>query len=406
LNPARPWAEVLGALALGAALLLVQSNVRADAEGVPPARLLVTIAHDAERDAATLRSLRRNYGGGQVYEGEGRARATALDIARDYALRFHGGWQIDSLGLYCARLSVGNDSTSDVLARLAEDPRVESAQPVYRYEVQGQPSVTDPYAKLQPHHRVLAAHGIDARGGGVRIGIVDTGVDLDHPDLAGQVRRVRDLVPGNRARHGTGAHGTAVTGIIAARRGNGVGIAGIAPESEVTVYRACWQGMERSPVTAVCDTTTLASALTAAIDERIDVLNLSLAGPPDPLVARLVTAARLRDMIIVAVDPAREGFQYPAGLPGVVRVRAAGNGAETRESMTLLRPADDVLSTAVGGGYDFFSGVSMSTAVVTGIFALLRQLHPGLDTKELVDAFRRLDGLAVADDGCRPGDGC
>ena len=80
-------------------------------------------------------------------------------------------------------------------------------------------------------------------------------------------------------------HGTAVTGLISARPGNGIGIHGLAPNAELYALRACWEPRYGF---GLCSTYTLAQALDYAIEVRARIINLSLAGPDDPLLTRLV----------------------------------------------------------------------------------------------------------------------
>ncbi|HUP42906.1 MAG TPA: S8 family serine peptidase, partial [Thermoanaerobaculia bacterium] len=217
------------------------------------------------------------------------------DLQANYDVRPLALWPIESLdGVPCALLEVppGRDP-AELAGRLAGDPRVESAQPVYRFELlagQG-----DPYAQLQHAARDLrlaAAHR-RSTGKGVRVAVVDTGVDFSHPDLVARVVGARDFV--SREDRPAGAftadvHGTGVAGVIAATADNGVGIVGVAPEAEILAVKSCWT-TDRDRNLASCDSYTLAQGLDFAIEQGARVINLSLTGPRDPLLARLVAAA-------------------------------------------------------------------------------------------------------------------
>ena len=78
-----------------------------------------------------------------------------------------------------------------------------------------------------------------------------------------------------------------MAGIIAANENNREGIVGIAPGAELFAYRACWPTQDAS-ASATCNTLTLAKALSAAIDRKMNIVNLSLSGPSDPLLERIV----------------------------------------------------------------------------------------------------------------------
>jgi subtilisin family serine protease len=145
-----------------------------------------------------------------------------------------------------------------------------------------------------------------SRGEGVRIAVVDTGVDTVHPDFRGRLGRVRDFVADGRSAAET--HGTAVAGIIAAVPDNGIGIAGIAPDATVISLRACWSA---SGALGACNSFTLAQALAAAAGAQAGIVNLSLGGPPDALLTRIVERLLARGVVVVgAVPPSgrREGF--------------------------------------------------------------------------------------------------
>jgi major intracellular serine protease len=365
------------------------------ASAAAPVHILITIAHDAARDASTLLSVNPNYAS-STYGDSRRPRLLAEQIAAEYKLDFEGGWQMPSMDSYCGLLTTTEGDRTRIVEALRADPRVESAQPVYDYLVQGARG-GDPYAAMQPQLRWLDRLGDKLDGTGVSIGIVDTRVDLTHPDLVNQIARTRDYVTGYADGDDEATHGTAVAGLIAATRGNDAGIAGLAPGAEVVVYRACWH-VNAAASAAKCDSFTIAHALSQAIEDKIAVLSLSLAGPPDPLVARLVQTAIARGMLLVAADPQREGFRMPANLPGVVRVRHAAVSRGETDPLTIERADTEVLSTAPGGGYDFFAGTSMSTALISGALVLLKQRATELGTKELVDAFRELvdDNMAAA----------
>lgn len=132
--------------------------------------------------------------------------------------------------------------------------------------------------------------------------------------------------------------------------------------------RACWQ--DEAAGDTVCDTLSLAKALHFALENHAQIINLSLTGPPAPVLARLLDMAIERDVIIVAAfDSSQPDGGFPASHRGVVAV--AEEGAEGEGA--VVAPGRDVPTTQPDGGWSFVSGSSYAAAHVSGLFALLRE---------------------------------
>ena len=347
-------------------------------------RILVTIPQPTSSQALGLvgapgQSYQRRRGYGPTPSVD-----RGLDrIARDYGLKRVRGWPIRSLGVYCEVLEVAAGSDADrIIERLLDDPRIDVAQRMNVFETLGT-SYNDPYADLQTSVTALAvenAHRL-ATGRGVSIAIIDSQVDVRHPELKGSVRHIRDLVT-------TGLlsdpelHGTAVAGIIASAANNTEGIVGIAPDASIAALRACWTANARSSA-ARCTSFSLAQALEAALDLEVGIINMSLAGPEDPLLTQLLDEAARRSIIVVAARGAgTDAAGFPASHPAVIAAAEAGGLSEHRE-MVLAAPGTEILTTTPDAGYAFFSGDSLAAAHVTGVAALLLEKNPGIDTQTL-----------------------
>ena len=311
-------------------------------------------------------------------------RRAADRVAREFDLQIIDEWPILPLNVHCLVYAVSGDTAVDtLLAALRERPEVESAQPLNRFEAQGasQAELSDPYGKLQHNletMEVSRAH-VWTRGAGSSVTIIDTGVDLRHPELTSQVREQHDFVGEKDGESFDDAHGTAIAGIIAAAADNGIGMTGIAPEADLIVLRACWQ--DRDSVPAVCDSFTLAKALTHALASRTAVINLSLGGPHDPLLARLLGLALDQGIAVVAAAPQQPGF--PADVPGVIVVGSSPVDDLPDNPSLLFAPGDDILVPVPGGGFDYASGTSLSAAHVSGVIALLIAERPRLGRDDL-----------------------
>jgi len=323
-----------------------------------------------------------SYSGGSLY-----AQRLAARLAREYGLDRVAVWYIAPLEVQCVVYEARDAEARDLaLARLRTDPRVESAEPMRRF-VTGTDATpyNDPYYRLQTgveELHVAAAHQW-SRGRGVTVAVVDTGIDLSHPDIRGRVRLARNFVDDDAAQFSRDRHGTAVAGVLAAAANNGIGIVGVAPEVELLALKACWYGPAGG--SAVCNTLTLAAALAAAIEQRVQVINLSLSGPADPLLRRLVERALGTGIAVVAAipdgtDPDRA---FPAQVPGVLGVADADVSAVLSGPECLAAPGHDVLTLTPEGRYDFASGASLSTAMVSGIVALLLERRRSLTPAEV-----------------------
>lgn len=355
--------------------------------------LLLVMAADPGIDRIDLRGARSG-----PYRQTRRYPGLPADIARgmkalaeENGLRRVDEWPMLSLGVHCLVFAAPRDADVDaIVARLAADPRVESAQRMNRFELQTThetPGENDPYRKMQ---RALDALEITeahrwATGRGVRIAVIDTGVEVTHPDLVGQVAESRDFLGGKSAGE---RHGTAVAGIIASQAGNSLGIVGIAPGARVLALRACAQ--QRTAGAGSCTTFDLARAIDYAIDTgAADVINLSLGGPQDRLLERLLDQAIARNVVVVAAVGERDA-SFPATMDSVIAVGTAESKTLTK---ALSAPGVDVLSLAPPDGYDFFSGSSIAAAQVSGVVALLLERAPRLQAarvrETLVSTARR-----------------
>ncbi|HXR63186.1 MAG TPA: S8 family serine peptidase [Rudaea sp.] len=355
-------------------------------------KLLVTIRYDAIDNL--LGNAGDHYHRPSSY-GAGPGAGPLLDaLAAEYAITRVSGWPMRTLGVHCEVFATARGSDAEaVAARLAHDPRVDSAEPMRQFRTLT--NNVDPYRPLQHALDTLevdAAHAMSS-GAGVRVAVIDSGIDASHPDLAGVVRSRRDFTSGPLA-----PHGTEVAGLIAARGANGTGILGVAPMAQLDDLRACRAGAA-ADAPAVCDSYTLAQALDFAVNSQVDVINLSLAGPDDPLLARLLAGAEARGIsVVVAAPPAADtADRFPASVPTVVAV-ATSEGAAQWPASAIRAPGIDVLTTFPGNRYDYGSGSSLSSAHVSGVVALMRSLDRSLNpgqVRALLAAHRQLSAATV-----------
>lgn len=341
-------------------------------------RVVVTFANRPRQSPAPAGSTGRRYTGDGYLLAQS-AHADAKRVAAKYSLREVANWPIRSLAIHCVIYEIPDDrSVASVLAELSKDSTVEIAEPLSEFHTLSDPKPTttsstpppynDPLYDLQTNLTALgiaAAHE-RAQGSGVRIALIDTGVDTHHPDLRGRIARTRSFVDQRATSAGAYRHGTAMAGLIAAVANNHIGIVGIAPLAQLEVFEACWQ-LRPDSDDAVCNTFTLAKALAAALDSGITLINMSIAGPQDPLLSALVDVAVKRGVTFVgaAAEPADA---FPTGIAGVI---AAQGQQHSFRADAFSVPANHILTLRPDGQYDFESGTSVAAAELTGIIALL-----------------------------------
>ena len=348
----------------------------------PNGYVVVTVRNPVVAPPSQAASTPRGYDGIGPYIAGSSALGVSKSLAVDYGLTEVASWPIALLGVHCLVYGIPQGADPGVLrAALLRDARVESVQPLQTFGTEADP-YNDPYARLQQNVRQMAipqAHAV-SRGGGVRVAIIDTGADTGHPDLKPNLVKSRNFVDNDTAQFRSDPHGTAVAGVIGAVPNNGVGIVGIAPDVELLVYKACWRA-NPTDASSVCNTFTLAQALAAAIDVHADIINLSLGGPSDPLLTRLLRRSLDAGAIVIGAMP-RDGVRrgFPAEVDGVI-VADVAELSRTAPGV-VLAPGRDVLSLAPDGRYDFYSGSSLAAAEVSGVVALLKHERPRLTTRE------------------------
>jgi subtilisin family serine protease len=340
--------------------------------------IIVAVGNDTPVTAPRPASTRPGYAG-TVYRASDAARALMRDVAREYGLTEVAAWPIQVLTLHCAVLRIPAGAEREpLLQKISGDPRVKLAQAMNGFAPRTQ-SYNDPYLAVQRGFQSIDAAGAQqwSRGEKIRVAVIDTGLDATHPDFGGRVVVRRNFVDNDARRFERDRHGTAVAGVISASANNSLGIVGVAPGVEVIALKACWQLDEQND-TAHCNSLTLAQALAAAISENAQVVNLSLAGPRDPLLNALVAAGTARGVLYVGAAPAdapADGF--PGGAPGVIPVDMAD--AAVARNGVLRAPGREVVTLMPGGRYDFVSGSSLATAHVSGAVALLLARDRRLD---------------------------
>lgn len=334
-----------------------------------------------------------------AYQSSTWGRRITAQIAEDYHLKKLTEWPMSAVSVHCAVYQVPTDaSVSLALQQLAKDTRVSIVQPMHLFTTQAQ-QYNDPYFKLQSNLRHMGidqAHDITT-GKNVTIAMIDTGVDLLHPDLIGQIAQDENVAAAFSPGFSNDKHGTAVAGMMAARKDNGVGIVGVAPDAKLIAIKACWPH-QADAIAAVCNSLTLALAVNSAMKSGAKILNMSISGPQDTLLELLLNEAIAEGMIVVAAasNQGRADQNFPASLQKVISVQALttsdANHLNIQKNMTA--PGEKILTTQPHGVYDFISGNSMSAAEVSGIIALLMEINPNLTFADIEAVLEKSQSLS------------
>lgn len=333
--------------------------------------------------------------------------AIAREVQARYRLRPVGEFPLTSIGVQCLVFQVPADQSLDsVIAQLRADPRIELAQVNQVFDaLRAMPD--DPYAELAYGVKLIGADRTRqiSTGRGVAVAVIDTGADTDHPDLRDRGIRTANFVEGGEQSFPHDRHGTAVAGIIGARV-DGIGVDGVASDAVLTVVKACWYA-DPASAKAACSSWTLAKAVDFAINEKVRVINLSLNGRPDELLARLLAAAHRRGIVLVtAAAEERDDPGFPAALELVVPViscdvnRAVSLPRWRSADFVAVAPGRDIVVPVPHDRYTLLSGSSLAAAHVTGVVALLLQQQPEL-TPDQIKTVLRTSAHPVAESAAR-----
>ncbi|MGR9117333.1 MAG: S8 family peptidase [Gammaproteobacteria bacterium] len=331
--------------------------------------------------SASSTSYRRRGG----YQSSGWSRRITQQIADDYHIHKLTEWPMSEVGVHCVVYQVPADaSVPETMQRLSQDKRVSIVQTMHLFKTEARP-YNDPYYKLQVNLQQMQigqAHG-KSTGRHITIAVVDTGIDLTHPDLVDQIIRNENFASGISPGFSNDKHGTAVAGIIAARKDNGAGIVGLAPDARLIALKACWP-QQADSIEAACNSFTLALAVNTAIKTGADILNMSLTGPQDAFLELLLNKAMEKGIIVIAADTGldNDDENFPASLKNVISVRSLRQADRFPKLQAVTAPGEKILTTLPHGTYDFISGSSIAAAEVSGIVALLLELQPDLTFAE------------------------
>lgn len=276
-------------------------------------------------------------------------------------------------------------SLTDMLNRYKKLPQVDYVEPNYRAHALAEPN--DPYYPQQWGLKKIEAPFIGQENR-VKVAVIDTGVQADHPDLSGKVIQGWDFVDDDPISQDGNGHGTAMAGIIAANINNGIGIAGTTNTAQILAIRV----LNNSGSGTFADIT---SAIQYAADQGAKVINLSLGATTNSIALEsAVNYAWNKGAVLVATAGSTAGTtpSYPAYYPHVIAV-ACSDQVDQKCSFSsygdwvdVAAPGLQILTTFLGSTYQTLSGGSMSTAFVSGAAGYLAsQGHTNSQIRYLIE---------------------
>jgi subtilisin family serine protease len=279
----------------------------------------------------------------------------------------------------------GGRSVAGVVRALARYGRVAAAQSNNYYRLMQQqaaidrsPSNAAQYVVEKLH--LLAAHRV-TNGDDIPVAVIDSQIDDSHPDLAGAVAERFDVTGDPPAPH---THGTGMAGAVAARGR----LIGVAPRARLLAVRAFGSRAASADGT----TFNVLKGIDWAAGEGARVINMSFAGPRDPMMAQMIKAASTRGIVLVAAvgnAGPKSPPLYPGAYPDVIGVTATDANdkllavANRGPQIAVSAPGVDILLPAPGGGLQVTSGTSAAAAHVSGVAALLLARNPQLKPADI-----------------------
>jgi subtilisin family serine protease len=219
------------------------------------------------------------------------------------------------------------------------------------------------------------------RGANVPIAVIDSEIDVTHPDLEGVVTKRFDAVGAPEKPH---AHGTGMAGAIAAHQR----LLGTAPAARLLAVHA----FSSTAATAESTTFNILKGINWSVQESVRIINMSFAGPRDPSLERALKATYDKGIVLIAAAGnagPKSPPLFPGAIPFVIAVTATDvddklfTAANRGKYISVAAPGVDILVPAPEGEYQMTTGTSVAAAEVSGIVALLLERNPKLTPADI-----------------------
>ena len=310
--------------------------------------------------------------------------AQADELARRHRLERIGSQDFPLIGSTIGLFRIVDRRPVEIASReFAAEAGVRSVQLNFRYLLQQQKAALtegDPAQYANVKLRLPQAHTL-AQGANVTIAVIDSGIDAKHPEL---VNAVADSFDALGSKEGPHVHGTGIAGAIVAH----ARLMGSAPQARILGIRA----FGAVPNGAQSTSFVILKALNYAAEHGAQIINMSFAGPKDPLIERGIAATAARGILMVAASGnagAKSPPLYPAANANVIAVSATDaqdklfTASNRGGHIAITAPGVDIFLPAPDEKYQITSGTSFSAAYISGVAALMLERNPALKPDEV-----------------------
>lgn len=285
-------------------------------------------------------------------------------------------------------INVPKTETKEVLNALKEDPNVIYAEGEVKYQYYGSP-VNDAYFSNYQLKDFNSVKALDAWRGFIPktrpiVAVLDSGIDLNHPDLKNMIYKPYNILNGSTPPLDDVGHGTHVAGIIGAETNNKIGVASLSKGSYIMPIKI---GTKNG-----ISNIDLANGIYHAVKNGATIINISVGGDFSAYVEDACNYANQKGALIVAAA-GNEGvpyYSYPAAHNTVMAVAASDSRTNSLADfsnygdwISIAAPGVDIYSTYLFGKYAEMDGTSMASPMVASLAAMLKNHHPGLTNNQM-----------------------
>lgn len=238
-------------------------------------------------------------------------------------------------------------------------------------------------------------------GRGVKIAVIDTGVDAGHSDLAGKIEECIDVKKGNaKCSNLKNPHGTQVAGILVAKLTKDR-VYSVAPDARIIAIKATDDNGE-------AQFSDIAEAILLAVDKKAKIINMSLAtNSPNEILRRAIEYATANGVLVVAAVGNNNGAKvgYPAAYNNVIGVAAVENAASGLQlasfsnkgpEVNFIAPGVGIISTDLNNRYSINKGTSLAAPYVTGMAALIWGKQPSLSASAVLAELTKISDIKAS----------